>query len=216
MTSRVLIVTAVEAEQKAIENGLPTGLSADVRVIAAGAGPAAAATVTSAELAKHKYHLVINAGIGGGFPAEAEVGSVVLATEVIAADLGSETAEGFRSVDELGFGKSSVPVDRTIVQRWAEVLQGEETHVYTGPILTVSTTTGTKSTADELQRRVPGAVAESMEGFGVGTAAAHFGIPFVEIRAISNVVGPRDREAWRIPDALRALTLASSKLLEVL
>lgn len=216
MTSRILIVTAVEAEQKAIENGLPAGLSDDVHVIAAGAGPAAAAAVTSAELAKHPYHLVINAGIGGGFPNQAEVGSLVLATEVVAADLGSETAEGFRSVDELGFGKSSVPVDRTIVQKWADALQNEETHVYTGPILTVSTTTGTKSTADALLKRVPGAVAESMEGFGAGTAAAHFGIPFIEIRAISNVVGPRDRDAWRIPDALRALTLASSKLSEVL
>lgn len=216
MTSRILIVTAVEAEQKAIENGLPTGLLEDVHVIAAGAGPAAAAAVTSAALAKHPYRLVINAGIGGGFPSQAVVGSLVLATEIIAADLGSETAEGFRSVDELGFGKSSVPVDRTVVHRWAEALQDQGTHVYTGPILTVSTTTGTKSTADELQRRVPGATAESMEGFGVGTAAAHFGIPFAEIRAISNVVGPRDREAWRIPDALKALTLASSKLSEVL
>jgi len=31
------------------------------------------------------------------------------------------------------------------------------------------------------------------------------GVPFAEVRAISNPVGPREREAWRIPDALSTL-----------
>ena len=31
------------------------------------------------------------------------------------------------------------------------------------------------------------------------------GIPFAEVRTISNLVGPRDRAAWRIGDALAAL-----------
>jgi futalosine hydrolase len=44
-----------------------------------------------------------------------------------------------------------------------------------------------------------------MEGAGAAAAAVLHGVPFVEIRAISNVVGPRDRSAWRIPDALAAL-----------
>jgi futalosine hydrolase len=33
----------------------------------------------------------------------------------------------------------------------------------------------------------------------------HHGIGFAEIRAISNAVGPRDRDAWQIPAALAAL-----------
>jgi futalosine hydrolase len=47
-----------------------------------------------------------------------------------------------------------------------------------------------------------------MEGFGVAEAAAAAGLPVAEIRAVSNAVGPRDRAAWRIGEALAALTRA--------
>src|SRR2546423_804787 len=56
------------------------------------------------------------------------------------------------------------------------------------------------------------AAAEAMEGFGVATAAAMAELPFVEIRAISNAVGPRDREAWRIDAALEALSTVGQTL----
>ena len=48
-----------------------------------------------------------------------------------------------------------------------------------------------------------------MEGAGVAAAAARHGVPFAEVRAISNLVGPRDRAAWRIPEALAALARPS-------
>jgi futalosine hydrolase len=55
-----------------------------------------------------------------------------------------------------------------------------------------------------------------MEGFGVATAAALHGVPVLEVRTVSNAVGPRDRAAWRIPDALHALTDAFAALEPVL
>jgi futalosine hydrolase len=55
-------------------------------------------------------------------------------------------------------------------------------------------------------------VAEAMEGHGVATAAAQAGIPFAELRTISNPVGPRDRESWRFGEALAALTAATTAL----
>jgi futalosine hydrolase len=51
-----------------------------------------------------------------------------------------------------------------------------------------------------------------MEGFGVASAAARVGVPFAEVRAVSNVVGPRDRTAWRIADALAALERVGAAL----
>jgi len=45
-----------------------------------------------------------------------------------------------------------------------------------------------------------------MEGFGVATAAAQAGVPFAELRSISNPVGPRDLAAWRIGEAMAMLT----------
>ncbi|NEE34633.1 futalosine hydrolase, partial [Streptomyces sp. SID7982] len=62
----------------------------------------------------------------------------------------------------------------------------------------------------------PGALAEAMEGFGVAEAAARAEVPVLEVRAVSNAVGPRDRDAWRIGDALAALTDAFGKAAPVL
>jgi futalosine hydrolase len=66
-----------------------------------------------------------------------------------------------------------------------------------GEILTVSTVTGTHTRAAELTSRHPAAIAEGMEGYGVGIAAVLAAVAFAEVRTISNPVGPRDRANWR-------------------
>lgn len=211
---RILVITSVPAERDAVSHGLQGDSRFDV--IVAGVGTAAAAARTASAMAAAEYGLVVNAGIGGGFVGKAEVGSLVVANEIIAADLGAQTPEGFCSLDELGFGSSRIPVDASLATRVTEALRTAGLPVKIGPVLTVSTVTGTAATASELAARVPGATAEAMEGYGVATAAHQRGVPILEIRAISNAVGPRDRAAWRIQDALKALEDASAVLLEVL
>ncbi|MFC4767833.1 futalosine hydrolase [Effusibacillus consociatus] len=211
---RVLVVTSVSAERDAVLRGLHG--SSRFEVLVAGVGPAAAAASTATALATAKYGLVVSAGIGGGFPGRAEVGSLVVANEIVAADLGAQTPDGFCSLDELGFGSTRVPVDPRLVTRVTGGLQAAGLPVTAGPVLSVSTVTGTATTALELTSRVPGATAEAMEGYGVATAARHHGVPILEIRAISNPVGPRDRASWRIKEALNVLEAASSIFPEVL
>ncbi|OXM84307.1 futalosine hydrolase [Paenibacillus rigui] len=211
---RVLIMTSVQAEKEAVLRGLREDGRFDV--VVAGVGPASAAASTAAALAAADYRLVISAGIAGGFQGQAGLGSLVVASEIIAADLGAETPDGFLSLDELGFGSARVPVDTALAGRVTEAFRSAGLTALCGPVLTVTTVTGTADRAAELASRAPGAAAEGMEGFGVATAAQHRGIPVLEIRAISNPVGPRDRDAWRIGDALAALEAASSQLPEVL
>jgi futalosine hydrolase len=214
MNVKALVITAVEAEKEAVQRGL--GHDQRFDVIAAGVGPIAAAVRTMAALSASPYDLVISAGIGGGFVNIAPVGSVVIASKVIVADLGSQTAEGFRSMDELGFGTTSLQVDERVSSTLAAALRRNGITVCSGPILTVSTTTGTAVTASDLAKRVPGAAAEAMEGFGVAAAAHYHSLPFIEIRTISNAIGPRDRAAWKIKEALTLLEQISVYLPEVI
>ncbi|WCK55238.1 futalosine hydrolase [Aneurinibacillus sp. Ricciae_BoGa-3] len=211
---RVLVMTSVAAERDAVLRGLRG--SSRFEVLVAGVGPAAAAASTASALATAEYDLVVNAGIAGGFTGRADVGSLVVASEIIAADLGAETPDGFQSLDKLGFGSAHVPVDASLAARILQSFQEAGLPVTSGPVLTLSTVTGTAETAMELAARIPEAAAEAMEGYGVATAAQQRGVPVLEIRAISNAVGPRDRSAWRIPDALHTLEAASAVLLEVL
>ncbi|MFH8898557.1 futalosine hydrolase [Streptomyces coeruleorubidus] len=241
---RVLVATAVSVERDAVARAcgaLPTGSDGealgvvgrahpfrpsgttahgggalDLQVIAAGVGPALAAAstasaLTAAVLQGDPYDLVVSAGIGGGFQPEASVGSLVVADEIVAADLGAETDDGFVSVTELGFGTVRHHPPEDLVR-----LVGDAVGARTGAVLTVSTVTGTAERARALRERHPTALAEAMEGFGVAEAAAAHGVPVLEVRAISNPVGPRDRATWRIPDALAALTEGFGKLLPVL
>jgi futalosine hydrolase len=171
-----------------------------------GVGPAAAAAGTARLLATGHYRAVISAGIAGGFPGRAPVGSIVVGARSIAADLGAESADGFLPIEELGFGTSLAPADPVLLKGLAAALPA----AITGDILTLATVTGTAATADRLAARFPAAVAEAMEGFGVAVAAA--GLPFAEVRAISNPIGPRDRAAWRLKEAFAALSTASGAL----
>ncbi|MEV0223697.1 futalosine hydrolase [Streptomyces sp. NPDC050704] len=225
---RILVATAVPAERdavaralsaEALERAIPGASlwrAAPFDLLAAGVGPAAAAAstaaaLTAAALAGEPYDLVVSAGIGGGFQPEAPLGSLVLADEITVVDLGAETADGFVPVTELGFGTVTHRPPQALVRELAAVTGGRA-----GAVLTVSTVTGSAERAAELRRRHPRALAEAMEGFGVAEAAAAHGVPVLEIRAVSNPVGPRDRAAWRIGDALAALTEAFGKLPPVL
>ncbi|MBG0854401.1 futalosine hydrolase [Streptomyces spinoverrucosus] len=191
-------------------------LPAGPDLLAAGVGPALAAArtataLTAAALHGRPYALVVSTGIAGGFVPEAPVGSLVVADEITAADLGAETAEGFLPVTDLGFG--------TVTHRPPEALVRDAataTGARPGTVLTVSTVTGTAARAIALRAHHPRALAEAMEGFGVAEAAAAHGTPVLELRAISNPVGPRDRAGWRIGEALQALTDGFGKLAPVL
>ncbi|WP_030486364.1 futalosine hydrolase [Micromonospora chokoriensis] len=212
----LLVVTAVPAEADAVRAGLTDHT---VTVTPIGVGPAVAGAATArllalAEAAGSPYRAVVSAGVAGGFTGRAEVGDTVLGTVSIAADLGAESPDGFLPIDELGMppallgAGSRVPADPGLLA----ALRAALPTATTGPVLTLSTVTGTAASTDELRRRHPEAVAEAMEGYGVAVAAAQAGVPFAELRTISNPIGPRDRDAWRLREALTALTAAAPAL----
>ncbi len=199
---RTLIITAVAAEREAILAALPSAQG--VSVVAGGVGPAAAAASTARSL--DGVDLVLSAGIGGGF-APLGPGDVAVAADIVFADLGADSPTGFLPLSSLGFGDEH----HLVAPRLAVELV-DRTGGHLGTVLTVATVTGSAARRDVLRERFPDAVAEGMEGAGVATAAAAVGVPYGEIRAISNAVGPRDRDAWQVPRALEALGRAVAGL----
>ena len=218
---KILIATAVAAERNAVLKGLDriqrqTPWREDqFQVVVAGVGPVAAGVSTAKALAKEHYSLVISAGIGGGFPDQTELGELVIADQIVAPDLGVAGPTGFCPLEELGFGSTRIKVDSQLVDKAMSALAPTSLSIKVGPVLTVTTATGTAAGAAELLKREPRAVAEAMEGFGVAWAAQEFGVPFLELRAISNYVGPRDRPSWKIQEALAVLEIVGSQLGEV-
>jgi futalosine hydrolase len=115
---------------------------------------------------------------------------------------------GFASLSELGLGELDPPADPALAR-----LLAERAAAVTGAVLTVSTVTGTAVRAERLRRTFPDAVAEAMEGAGVALAAQRAAVPFGELRAVSNLVGPRDRAGWQLGPALTALAAGFARVL---
>lgn len=70
--------------------------------------------------------------------------------------------------------------------------------------LTVNCCTGTAAMAAERVQNFDVDV-ESMEGAACFSVCRAFGIPCIEIRAVSNLATDRDKSTWRIPEALEKL-----------
>jgi futalosine hydrolase len=229
----VLVICAVEAERDAVVRNLgPTtpaevaglsGVTVDtaagtLQVFHSGPGPVAAAITTATLLALGPgCELVVSAGIAGGFRGRAEIGDVVLADQVVAADQGVVTDEGFSTLRDLGLpGNGGYAMANS--EHRARLAAGPY-RLRAGDVLTLSCMTGTDARATELADRYPRAVAEAMEGYGVVEAVLRDyprtgrNLAFAEIRAISNIIGRRDRSTWNIPLAFGALADAMSTLL---
>jgi futalosine hydrolase len=223
----ILVICAVEAERDAVARNFGptrevsiyayTGLAVDtpageLHAFSVGVGPVAAAIGTAARLTGG-YEMVVSAGIAGGFRGRVAIGDVVLANLATYADLGVRVEGGFLSLRDMGIDQDSSLAlgDQRLVDRMAA---GPAT-VLVGQVLTLSAMTGTDADADELATRYPHARAEAMEGFAVIAAAReHHDLRYVaEIRAISNIIGRRERSTWNIPLAFGALADAMSTLL---
>jgi futalosine hydrolase len=142
----------------------------------------------------------------------------VIARNAVFADLGAATDDGFLDLAGLGLTggaplASSVTVAGLPTGDAAGLLAGNASPVaveglVAGDVLTLATMTGTDARAAALAAAHPAAVAEAMEGYGVAWAAVEHGVPWAEVRAISNLIGRRDRSGWDIPAAFASLSAA--------
>ena len=197
----ILVIVATELEAQKLPN-LP-----GMRVRVSGIGAVNAALETQLGILERKPDLVLSLGIAGAYPnGGAATGDVVVSSQMIYAGLGAMDGNKFLNLEELGF-----PILENTFNTIKAAPRATEfvrlTGAKLGAILTLETVTGSDARALELEQLYPNAIAESMEGAGVAHAALKHGIPTLEIRGISNMVGVRDRSRWRIGAALAALAV---------
>lgn len=218
----VLIVVATAAEAHALAAVLPV---AKARVVVSGVGSVAAALTTWRALSSTPARLVVSAGIGGAYPGSGlQAGDVAVSSRIIQADLGAwdgSAGDGgagdgqeFLNLENLGLSILPTRPHYADFAVWdgAEALAASLSAAY-GPMLTLNSVTGSAEQATQLVRRFPGALTEGMEGAGVAHAALLAQLPVLEVRGVSNPVGPRDRASWQIPAALGATARALEALL---
>lgn len=196
----ILLVCAVPGELDWIN------ARAGVEVLVAGVGPVDAAARVARTLAQKRYDVVINAGVAGALPGVASVGDGVVVGEELM-ELNLETG-----------GAIALPGGATVADRVPADAQLVDAIMALGfPLvrgMTVTRVTATQSTAQRLRER--GAEIESMEGFAVLRAAQLAGVPAIEIRGVSNLVGDRDTSGWDLEAGIRGLRRVLNATLDLL
>jgi len=164
-----------------------------------GIGPAAAAMTATIAISALEPERVVLLGIAGAYrQSGVAVGDLLQASSERFADLGYRAGDHYLDLDAMGFPMHERP-DNDLGCRFsvAPLHQGLETV----PFLTVSQLTNSHETADALFTSC-GAAIENMEGAGVALAAHQLRTPFHELRAVSNMVGPRDPRTWQVAEPL--------------
>ena len=213
---RILILAATPLEAPLVTAG-----AADV--VVTGLGAVNTAHALAREILNRRPRLVIQTGVAGAYvPSGVAVGSVLLATEEMYGDVGVLTPSGWLPADVIGIPLvpasathpalfNHYPLDPALVAAAARICGPLVAR--TGRFLTLAQCTGVRSLGDALHARF-NALCESMEGAAAAQVCAMHGIPFLEVRGVSNLVEDRDRESWRLEDAARAAHRTVLRLIE--
>ena len=143
----------------------------------------------------HSYRLAVSAGIAGSFTEEIRPGEVVQITGDCLADLGIDDRGVLRTLAEAGLGEESGFLENPAP------LPTKHRRVNG---ITVQTSSGSSERIKQLTEKFRPQV-ETMENAVFFYVCRMLQIPFVSFRAISNMVEPRNKARWNIPEAIRAL-----------
>ena len=171
-----------------------------------GVGMVATAFSLGKHLATNQYDLAINLGIAGSFDRNIALGEVVEVVEDQLSELGAEDAEAFLLIERLGFGESIFKTDVRLSSYSDQQLKQVTA-------ITVNTVHGHEPSIQKLTSRIQPQL-ESMEGAAFFYACKQAGIPFLQIRAVSNYVEKRNRDAWQIGLAIKNLNSFATAFIE--
>lgn len=155
------------------------------------------------------FDYAINAGIAGSFSNAFSPGDVVAVVRDCFSELGAADGLSFLSIDELGFGNSTL-----------EPLPNEKLTACISSLkkasgITVNGVHGEDKSIQSTRERLNPDI-ETMEGAAFFYSCNQANIPAIQIRAISNYVERRDKSKWNIPLAIRTLNERLIKIYDTL
>lgn len=219
----LLIVTATANEMKsafgpeapAVEQGEAVEYELNGRrllLAVTGVGLVNSAMAAGRLLERDDVSGVVNLGIAGSYDVEAfPLRSTVFAWRETWPEYGLLCEDG--RVDPKAIGFPQGEVDGTVVWNRVKLFPVRDARAMSLPLddgwkrvssVSVNSVTGDSSRAGWLKTSQSADI-ENMEGFALGFAAMQKGLPFLEVRTISNLVGSRYAEEWDLKGALKGL-----------
>jgi len=196
-----------------VEFTIGTLHSKDVVLLESGIGKVNVAIATTLLLEKFKVDYVINTGSAGGIKADAEVGDVVISASV-----------AYHDVDVTGFGRyapGQVPgmpaifeSDEMLISKVESVLEAAGVRHFKGQIVTGDAFVNRPEQMVQIRKNFSNAVALEMEAAAVAQVCHIAEIPFVVVRALSDIAGKESHLSF--DEFLPTAALASSQMVSEL
>lgn len=184
-----------------------------IEVLITGVGLPLAAFALGHRLATRQYNLLIQAGVAGAIDRNLQLGDVVEVISDCFADLGVEEADGsFTPVTAMGLiDGNTFPFKEGRLWNAPDDSRAFLPQVHG---ISVNTVHGTTESIAKMQAAFPFAQVESMEGAAFFYTSLQYARPALQIRAISNYVEKRDRENWKLKEAITHLNEVLQEMLE--
>ena len=178
----------------------------DIDVLITGVGGISTTYLLMDEIKDHRPDYLLQAGIAGSFSENAPPGSLIFINEEVLGDMGVEEKEEWIDFFDLGLheanngpfkGKSLV---NPYCKDWSN--QG----IPFGRGVTINEITTRPLRIQQLKQKYA-PVIESMEGAAFHYTGIMESIPFMQVRAISNYIGERDKTKWEMHEAIDTLNI---------
>ena len=194
----ILLCSATEFEIKPAIDWINTQKHSDIQTLITGVGSPATMFHLMKAIETQKPQMIIQAGIAGSFRKSLVNGSVVVVKSDQWCDLGIEDHEQFHSIFDMHFtNPNALPyTNRTIICDFP--ILSNINNIPRVKAVTSNTAHGNRSSITRLINKFNPDI-ETMEGAAAAYICAMENIPFLQLRAISNFVEPRNKNAWNIP-----------------
>ncbi len=178
-----------------------------------GVGMLSSAVSLTKLIFEEKPDLIIQAGIAGTFDNSMNLGKVLVVNEEMLGDMGVEEENKWKDIFDMKLEKSSYhPFEKRVLpnpflEKYNLLKLPEVSSVTVNEI-----TTRPERIQQIIKKYDP--VIESMEGAALHYVGRSMSTPFIQMRAVSNYIGERDKSKWKMKEALANLNQALLKYVE--
>lgn len=163
------------------------------------------------EIVKSKPDLIIQCGLAGTYQNHLKIGETVIVENEILGDTGAQDHKDQLDLFDMQFmNANEFPFSNSMLKNEYVTHLNTSLKKVTG--LTVNLSSGNASTI-ELRKKKYNADIETMEGAVLHYVCLQKEIPFIQFRAISNLVEPRNKDNWKIKEAIESYTLAITEFI---
>jgi futalosine hydrolase len=183
----------------------------DIRVLITGVGMLAATYALTRGVMEHNPGIILQAGVAGSLDNQLQLTEVVAIENEIIGDLGVEENGSFKDLFKMGLlnGQKHPFTNDKLVNNNSLLKNCGLKQVNGVTVNEVSTAPGRINYYRSLASSV-----ESLEGAALHYVGLMENIPFLQVRSVSNFAGERNKDRWRLKDAITSLNNELQQLID--